>query len=121
MEAFWRQTLVDGAMIRAWMTNIGRREAYHRMAHLLCEWLVRLRAVGLVEGFSCELPMTQGELGDAMGISTVHVNRVLQNLRAAGLIVLRGSQLEVLDWEQLQRVGDFDASYLHQDDSRDAA
>src|SRR3712207_2250303 len=59
MEAFWRQTLIDGAIFREWMTNIGRREAYSRMAHILCEWIVRLKAVDLVDGFSCDLPMTQ--------------------------------------------------------------
>jgi CRP-like cAMP-binding protein len=95
------------------MTNIGRREAYNRMAHVLCEWLLRLRAVGLADGDACELPMTQAELADAMGISTVHVNRVLQVLRGNGLISLKGSRLEVLDWGQLQQVGDFDPTYLH--------
>ncbi|HEV2557231.1 MAG TPA: Crp/Fnr family transcriptional regulator [Microvirga sp.] len=113
MEAFWRQTLVDGAIFREWMTNIGRREAYNRMAHVLSEWLLRLRAVGLADGDACELPMTQAELADAMGISTVHVNRVLQVLRGNGLISLKGSRLEVLDWGQLQQVGDFDPTYLH--------
>src|SRR3712207_737038 len=76
MEAFWRQTLIDGAIFREWMTNIGRREAYNRLAHLLCEWVVRQQAVGLAEDHTCDLPMTRTELADATGISTVHVNRV---------------------------------------------
>ena len=80
------------------MTNIGRRDAYNRMAHILCEWVLRLRAVGLVKDHTCDLPMTQTELADATGISTVHVNRVLQELRGNGLITLRGSRLKVLDW-----------------------
>jgi CRP-like cAMP-binding protein len=120
-EAFWRQTLIDAAVFREWMTNIGRREAYSRMAHLLCEWLVRLKAVGLIQDHTCDLPMTQAELADAMGVSTVHVNRVLQDLRADGLILLKGNRLEVLDWEQLKHVGDFDPTYLHQDPHEQAA
>jgi CRP-like cAMP-binding protein len=120
MEAFWRQTLIDAAIFRDWMTNIGRREAYSRMAHIICEWIVRMRAVGLVQDHTCDLPMTQGELADAMGVSTVHVNRVLQELRGDGLITLKGSRLEVLDWEQLKQAGDFDPTYLHQDPNQAA-
>jgi CRP-like cAMP-binding protein len=121
MEAFWRQTLIDAAIFREWMTNIGRREAYSRPAHILCEWIVRLQAVGLVEDHPCDLPMTQSELADAMGVSTVHVNRVLQELRGDGLITLKGNRLEVLDWERLRQAGDFDPTYLHQEPDREAA
>jgi CRP-like cAMP-binding protein len=121
MEAFWRQTLIDGAIFREWITNVGRREAYNRMAHILCEWIVRLQAVGLVKDHTCDLPMTQNELADATGISTVHVNRVLQQLRSDGLINLRGNRLEVLDWEQLKDVGDFDPTYLHFGEDREVA
>ena len=120
-DALWRQTLIDAAIFREWMANIGRRDAYNRIAHLFCEWVVRLRTVGLVRDHTCELPMTQSELGDAMGISTVHVNRVLQELRGDGLISLRGSTLRVLDWEQLTQVGDFDPTYLHLDPVQTAA
>jgi len=120
-DALWRQTLIDAAIFREWMTNIGRRDAYNRIAHLFCEWVVRLRTVGLVRDYTCELPMTQSELGDAMGISTVHVNRVLQELRSNGLISLRGSTLRVLEWEQLKQVGDFDPTYLHLDPVQTAA
>jgi CRP-like cAMP-binding protein len=120
-DALWRQTLIDAAIFREWVTNIGRRDAYNRIAHLFCEWVVRLRTVGLVRDHTCELPMTQSELGDAMGISTVHVNRVLQELRGNGLISLRGSTLRVLDWEQLKQVGDFDPTYLHLDPVQTAA
>jgi CRP-like cAMP-binding protein len=121
MEAFWRQTLIDAAIFREWMTNIGRREAYARMAHIFCEWIVRLRAVGLAQDYACELPMTQAELADAASISTVHVNRVLQELRGDGLIILKGSRLAVLDWEQLKQAGDFDPTYLHQDPAAETA
>jgi CRP-like cAMP-binding protein len=121
MEVFWRETLIDAAIFREWMTNIGRREAYSRLAHILCEWMVRLKAVGLVEDLTCDLPMTQNELADAMGISTVHVNRTLQELRGDGLIMLQGSRLQVQDWEQLKQAGDFDPAYLHFRPNEDAA
>jgi CRP-like cAMP-binding protein len=75
--------------------------------------LPRSRIASLAEGPECELPMTQAELGDALGIPTVHVNRTLQELRAAGLITLRGARLTVLDWEELKTVGEFDPAYLH--------
>jgi CRP-like cAMP-binding protein len=111
--AFWRETLVEGAIFREWVANVGQREAYHRMAHLLCEMLVRLRVVGLAEDRACDLPITQGEFADAMGITTVHVNRVLQQMRADGLIELKGDRLNIPDWEQLKKVGEFDPTYLH--------
>ena len=112
-SAFWRETLIDAAIFREWVTNVGQREAYGRMAHVLCELLVRLRAVGLVEDHACELPITQAEFADAIGVSTVHVNRVLQEMRAHGLIELSGDRLFVPDWEALKRAGDFDPIYLH--------
>jgi CRP-like cAMP-binding protein len=110
---FWRDTLIDAAIFRQWMVGLGRREAYGRIAHVLCELLVRLRAVELVEDHAFTLPVTQAELGDAFGLSTVHVNRVLQDLRGDGLISLHGGSLKVLDWEGLQKAGDFDPTYLH--------
>ena len=112
-DAFWRETLIDGAVYREWVLNVGQREAYGRLAHLLCELMTRMRAVGLVQGHTCELPMTQSELGDALGLSTVHVNRTLQDLRGAGLITLKGGSLTVDDWDGLVRVAGFDLTYLH--------
>jgi CRP-like cAMP-binding protein len=111
--AFWRATLIDAAIFREWVANIGRREAYARLAHLLCETMTRMKAVGLAEDDSCELPMTQTELGDAMGVSTVHVNRTLQDLRGDNLITLKAGKLRVLDWDALAKAGDFDPNYLH--------
>jgi CRP-like cAMP-binding protein len=119
--AFWRDTLIDAAVFREWMTSIGRRSAYARIAHLLCEMVVRLRVVGLTEGHTCDLPITQTEFGDALGLSLVHVNRTMQELRRAGLISFRGSTLTVLDWEGLRKAGEFDSTYLHLDASRAAA
>jgi CRP-like cAMP-binding protein len=112
-DLFWRDTLIDAAAFRQWVVNVGRRQAPARMAHLLCELLVRLRAVELVEDHAFDLPMTQGDLADAMGITDVHVNRVLQDLRRKGLISLRGKTLKVLDWEGLKTVGEFEPTYLH--------
>ena len=112
-EAFWRDTLIDAAMFREWMIGLGRRDAYTRIAHLFCELFVRYRAVGLADGEGFDLHTTQAELGDALGLSTVHVNRVLQDLRKDGLITLRGKFLTVLNWPVLKEAGEFDPLFLH--------
>jgi CRP-like cAMP-binding protein len=117
----WRETLVDASIFREWMMNVGRREGSSRMAHVLCELLVRLRAVGLVEDHACDLPITQNEFADALGFTTVHVNRVIQQLRADGLIELKGERLFIPDWEKLKRAGEFDPAYLHIENERAAA
>jgi CRP-like cAMP-binding protein len=119
--AFWRETLIEGAIFREWVTDVGRREAYQRMAHVFCELLTRLRAVGLVEDHACDLPITQGEFADAMGITNVHVNRVIQQMRAEGLIELSGDRLNILDWERLKQAGEFDPTYLHLESHQAAA
>lgn len=112
-EVFWRATLIDAAIVREWMLNTGRRDAYARMAHLFCELVTRLGAVGLAPDRTCELPMTQPELADALGITPVHVNRTVRDLKAAGLITLRSRRLTVHDWEGLVSAGEFDPTYLH--------
>lgn len=112
-DALWRDTLIDAAVFREWIIGIGRRSAYTRIAHLFCELLVRLRSVGIAEAHTIDLPITQAELGDALGLSTVHVNRVLQELRGDGLITLRGRYLSVQDWPGLKAAGEFDPTYLH--------
>ena len=112
-RALWRQTLIDAAIFREWVVNVGRREALNALAHVMCEFVVMMRAVGLAEDHQFDLPMTQAELGDALGISTVHVNRTLMELRAAGLIKLAGAKLTVLDWDRLKELGEFDPTYLH--------
>lgn len=111
--ALWRETLIDAAIFREWVMNVGQREAYNRMAHVLCEMLVRLRAVGLAEDHACDLPITQSEFADALGVTTVHVNRVLQQMRADGLIETKGTHVKVPDWDRLKQVGEFDPTYLH--------
>jgi CRP-like cAMP-binding protein len=119
--AFWRETLIDASIFREWVMNVGQREAYQRMAHVLCELLVRLRAVGLVEDHVCDLPITQSEFADALGVTNVHVNRVLQQMRADGLIETRGTQVRVPDWDRLKQVGEFDHTYLHLESDQAAA
>jgi CRP-like cAMP-binding protein len=110
--ALWRDTIIDAAIYHQWLTNIGRRSAYARIAHLLCEVCWRFQAAGLLRQHSCELPVTQTDLADAMGLSTVHVNRMLQKLRADGLIRFQSRSLCVLDWPRLQAAGEFEPSYL---------
>jgi CRP-like cAMP-binding protein len=119
--AFWRETLIDAAIFREWVLNVGRREAYTRIAHVLCELLTRLRAVDLVEDHACILPITQGEFADALGVTTVHVNRVLQAMRADELIELNGDRLNIPDWEKLKQAGEFDPTYLHLESHQAAA
>jgi CRP-like cAMP-binding protein len=119
--AFWRETLIDAAIFREWVVNVGQREGMSRMAHVLCELMVRLRAVGLVEDHSCDLPITQTEFADALGFTPVHVNRVLQQMRAEGLIVSEGTRLTVPDFDRLKQVGEFDATYLHLENRQAAA
>jgi CRP-like cAMP-binding protein len=112
-QGFLLSTLVDEGTLREWLVNVGRRKAEERVAHLLCELLARLRSVGLVNEDSYQLPITQAELADTTGLSTVHMNRVLQRLRAAKLITLKGTMLVVLDVPGLQELAGWDPNYLH--------
>ena len=119
-NALWRETLTDAAIFKEWVLNVGRRDAYAGVAHLICEVVTRMRAVGLVHDDRCAFPMTQNELADAVGISAVHVNRTLQELRAAGLITLGRGKLHILDWEGLKQAGDFAPDYLYLEEERAA-
>ena len=114
-DVFWRDTLIDAAIFREWMLGIGRRDAKTRVAHLFCEMVCRLRAVGLEKNNTVPLPVTQAEVGDALGLSNVHVNRVLQELRGESLVEWENKALTVLDWRGLAQAGEFDETYLHQD------
>jgi CRP-like cAMP-binding protein len=114
-RVFWFTTLIDAAVHREWMTGLGRLDARERLAHLVCEMHTRLETIGLVEDGSFDLPMTQAEIGDAFGLSTVHTNRVLQELRADDLISLKGKRLTVLDWNRLCEAAKFNSEYLHVD------
>jgi CRP-like cAMP-binding protein len=119
--ALWRETLVDGSIFREWVLNVGRRDAFRRMAYLFCEIRVKLRAVGLAEDDTFDLPFTQVELADAIGTSNVHANRVLQELRAKNLIQTKGAQVTIPDWEKLKEAGGFDPLYLHLENEQAAA
>lgn len=110
---FWRDTLIDAAVFREWLTGVGRRSARARISHLLCEIRVRLQVLGLAGSDGFDLPITQSELADALGLSPVHVNRVLQELRGEGVIASRGRFVVVHDWERLKAEGEFDVGYLH--------
>ncbi len=114
-DVLWRDTLIDGAIFREWMLGIGRRDAKTRIAHLFCEMVMRLRAVGLEQESTVPLPITQAEIGDALGLSTVHVNRTVQVLRRDNLLEWDLGVLTVLDWDGLKHTGEFDPTYLHQD------
>ncbi len=98
---------------REWLVNIGRRPAEQRVAHFLCEWHLRLRSIGLAGDDGCEFPLTQQQLAETTGLSPVHVNRVLQNLRQRGLIVLRSRQLLLPDLDKLWDMSGFRSNYLH--------
>ena len=112
-RAMWYETLVDGSIFREWTLNVGRRDARSRLAHMLCEFGLRLEAAGLGERSNYELPMTQEQLADALSLTSVHTNRTLMALGEEGLIHRRQRAIEIVDWERLSKVGDFDPAYLH--------
>lgn len=111
-NALWRETLIDISICGEWVTNVGRRDARGRIAHLLCEFAMRLRSAGLLEGDSYELPMTQDQIADATGLTAVHVNRTLQEMRRSGLIHTERRIVKVTDWTGLAALGDFNPQYL---------
>ncbi|HEX8482571.1 MAG TPA: Crp/Fnr family transcriptional regulator [Allosphingosinicella sp.] len=119
VKAFWWATLVDEAVLRAWIVNVGRRDAYGAVGHLMCELYVRMKNIGLADDHCFELPLTQEELGDALGLTTVHVNRVLQRLRAENLIDLRRGILTIRDYRALEAASGFNANYLHMERGED--
>jgi CRP-like cAMP-binding protein len=112
-ERLWRVTLIDAAIFREWISNVGSRDAYTRIAHLICELYVRLRAVGLTNGTSFDCPVTQTEIADATGLSTVHVNRSIQQMRADRLIVWERGVCKIPDFGALQEAAMFESGYLH--------
>ncbi|MFL6723274.1 MAG: Crp/Fnr family transcriptional regulator [Sphingomicrobium sp.] len=106
-------TLIEASILREWVVNVGRRDARERVAHLLCEFAVRLEARGLDAENGFELPMTQEQLADTTGLTPVHVNRVLKTLEADGLISRKRRHIQFPDWRALQDAGDFNRQYLH--------
>jgi CRP-like cAMP-binding protein len=114
-RVYWFLTNLDAAIHREWTLSLGRRAALARMAHLFCEMFVRLRIVGLTDEGAYDFPLTQVELGECLGLTSVHVNRTLQELRRRDLVELRGRRLKILDWEGLEGVAEFEDSYLYLD------
>ncbi len=117
-RAFLWCALVDEAILREWLVNMGGREANQRIAHLLCELLLRLDAVGRVTDNSYAFPFTQTDIADTMGLSNVHVNRVLQELRGQGMIELKQRVLKILDVSRLKAYCKFTPNYLHLKNAR---
>ncbi len=116
--AMWYDTLVDGSIFREWIANVARRDAAGRLAHLLCEFGLRLEAIELGDRLSYELPMTQEQLADATGMTSVHVNRTLMDLETRGLIARAKKFVAVADWKRLEDVGGFNDNYLHLRDEK---
>ncbi|MHB0775166.1 Crp/Fnr family transcriptional regulator [Halomonas sp. WWR20] len=112
-RAFFWAALVEESTLREWFVNVTSRPADKRLAHLFCEMQVRHRAAGLTQGNSIDFPLTQNDLADAMGITPVHTNRVLQRLRREGMVAFGNKRMTIHDWEGLKAFAEFDLGYLH--------
>ena len=110
---FMHDMLIDAAIFRAWLVSMGRRTSYEHVAHLFCELYLKLQAVGLAGDYRCPLPLTQTDIADALGLTSVHVNRVLKEMRGRTLITLRSQTLVIEAWDELLRISEFDPGYLH--------
>jgi CRP-like cAMP-binding protein len=108
----WFNTLMDAAAHREWILSVGRRSAIGRLAHLFCELLVRLKVVGLADDSGYPLPITQIDLADSTGLTPVHVNRMLRQLRDTGILSFREGRVVIHDLDQLHQVAAFDSDYL---------
>lgn len=115
--ALWRETLIDAAIFREWIVNVGCRPALPRLAHLLAEFHARLELIGRAANGSFELPITQVELADCLGLSVVHLNRTLQQLRHEGMVATERKFFYLLEKNGLEQLGQFDPTYLHQNPS----
>lgn len=113
-RALWMETLIDASIFREWVVNVGRRDSRARISHLLCEFSMRLEAAGMAREHCYELPMTQEQIADTVGLTPVHVNRVLRQLGEEGLISRDRRSIRILDWRRMQEAGDFNQRYLHQ-------
>ncbi|MCK1360614.1 Crp/Fnr family transcriptional regulator [Bradyrhizobium sp. 199] len=111
-RAFWRETLIDAAISRQWIARLGAQAALPKVAHLICELAARLEVVGLLKDGCFQMPMTQRHVADACGLSIVHVNRTIQELRHRGLIAWEGSEIDLLQPEELRKLADFTPDYL---------
>ncbi len=109
----WTSTLLDAAIHREKILSIGRRSAISRLAHLLCELQVRFQVVGMTQGYSYSLALTQAQLADASGLTQVHVNRTLKDLRDRGFVTVRGGTVMIGNWDALVDVAEFTDDYLY--------
>lgn len=112
-EAFWRECVVDAAVLAEWVVNVGRRDAKSRLAHLLCEIACRTKGLTVKDDSRIPFPATQNHIADMTGLTAVHVNRSLQSLKRDGLVDVHDRMIHILDWRGLSRLGDFDPGYLH--------
>lgn len=112
-RVYWFSTNLDAAMHREWELSLGRRTALARLAHLLCEMFVRFEIIGLTEERSYPFNLTQAELSECLGLTSVHVNRMLKQLREQQLATLKQGRVTILNWEALQKVAEFDPAYLY--------
>jgi CRP-like cAMP-binding protein len=111
-EAFWRECVVDAAVLSEWVVNVGQRDARARLAHLFCEIACRVAGKRARSGSTIPFPATQNHLADMTGLTAVHVNRTLQGLRQEGAVDLHSRMIHILDWDRLVRIGDFESDYL---------
>ncbi len=109
----WLNTVMDAALHRERMMTLGRRSALGRIAHLFCELHVRLDVVGLADGTAYDLPIRQADIAELLGLTPVHINRMLRELREMGLATFRAKRVEILDWKRLTEVAEFDPTYLN--------
>lgn len=114
-QAFWWHELVNASIQREWLLNMGQRSAYERLGHLFVEIFFRMRTAGLADTDGCEFPLTQNDLADATGLTSVHVNRTLQDLRREGLVELERKQLRLPNLPALMNASGFNPNYLHLD------
>jgi CRP-like cAMP-binding protein len=111
-EAFWRDSVADGSIFSEWTVNVGRRDAITRLAHVFCEMAIRSEKAGLGDRQSYPLPATQANLSDATGLTTVHINRTMKELRERSIVDLRSGRVTIHDWDLLVSTGDFDPAFL---------
>jgi CRP-like cAMP-binding protein len=116
-RTLWVDSLIESSILREWVTNVGRRDARARLAHVICEVAIRQEIAGLGQKEQFELPMTQEQLADVVGMTAVHVNRTLRSLQMDGLIVRSKRSIGVMDWPRLKQAADFTSAYLHLDQS----
>jgi len=111
--AFWRDCAADAAIVAQWLVNVGRKNARGRIAHLICEMAVRYAQIDELRGCSFPFPITQEQLADALGLTSVHVNRSIKTLRQDGVVQIARAGVTILDWKGLASIGEFDSGYLN--------